>query len=850
MRGLLLIVVLAASVSAQEIQVKRVYDFSGGLMNSISNAAMRDNMALVLENYDIDPFGNLKRRLALTPYAINTGIDYIYAIIPRISPNGKQLWILARRDAALKSELIGCDNAALTCDSTWVTGLYQPSTDWIVPYNYDVVEYQDQLYVASTNSELMVYRDSVFYPARPRAPSQANVTVRNSGTGNLKGTFRYKYLYIDTTVGFAGGASNLSAPTWPVTVNYGNVRIWDIWDGGKDSIKIYREKNFSGNYEHLVTLDSAVASYLDNIAATSPADTFAYRWGPNRHCCGASAAADAPQDPTPEIGFSLAPGAMSVSIAGGNDTVGHGKPNDQADDSFKRFFMAWSVVFVDTAGRHSYMSTPTCIGELHRFTSPTDSMQDLIFNASLSNIPVPHDSGIVKKLILRMHSNDQYTKHQHTDSGWLNRYVVIDTVDPDRVGYTDSIQYNATWDLPSYDASSGGCMGRDPADTIDYILGDSSWAHFLRYDSIGDIPELACYDDSLIPFQPMSIALHGTRLYGIGDPSNNNSLYYSLVHRLTTWPYNQYVVVPSHGNDWFVDLLTLEDRLILFRQNSIVQLQGHSFYQYSLDELIDNVGLTAPRSVVRIGNTVYFYHSTGVYTLSAFGGVSSQPLSFSIRKSLDSFMVNQQRAVGAGIAGDYWLSVDYATGNQTTYIYSEIPIPHWKAYGFGLHAVVQHDPDTIYANYNPNKWLIALVSGLCSGDNTVLYQWQLDRLSGFQNIDTIDICYQADSVYVPIIGTYQSKRFFEGRERERIYWLDIIGEGTADTITFTFLDEGVPFDTVAFLPDFTDDKRDRIIVDRIVHDFAVRWEDNGHGQYQIDGYEIGWIPWDRGRPAP
>ena len=842
MRGLLLIVLLVASVSAQEVQVKRVMDFSGGLMNSISNAAMRDNMAVVLRNYDIDPFGNLKRRAALTPYAINTGINYVYAIIPRISPDGKRLWILARRDAAVKSELIGCDNAALTCDSTWVTGLYQPSTDWIVPYNYDVVDYADQVYVASTNSEMMVYRDSIFYPARPRAPGQASVYVRNSGTGHVKGTVRYKYCFVDSASGGAGGTSNLSPPTWPVTVNYGNVHIRNILDAAPDSTRIYREKDFSGNYEYLITLDSGATSYLDTATTTSPADTFIHPWGSEHHCSGSNnannpnCATDACYGAEHKV---LPPGAMTVTIGSGHGT-GHGAPNALAS-GYKCWFMAYSIVFIDSAGRHSYMSTPTVvIGGCDKTDTNTA--------ASISNIPVPQDSGIVKKLLLRMHCDDQYYGHEDRDSDWVNIYFVLDTLEPDRVGYTDSIGYSELREREPY---LNFCVGRQVVSVADSFCEADSLNIWISHDSIGNVQELACYDDSIIPFQPMSIALHGQRLYGIGDAVNPDRLWYSLFYRLTTWPYSQFISVPSHGTDWFVDLLTLGDRLILFRQNSIVQLQGHSFYQYSFDELINNVGLTAPRSVARVGNTVYFYHSTGVYTLSAFGGVSSQPLSFAIQKSLDSFMVNQQRAVGASVAGDYWLSVDYASGYQTTYIYSEMPVPHWKAYGFGLHAVVQHDPDTTYGNYNPNKWLIALVRGICgAADNTVLYQWRLDELAGFQNTDTIDIGYYIDSVYIPIIATYQSKRFFEGRERERVYWLDLVGEGDADTITFTFLDEGVAFDTVKYLPDFTDGIRDRIVVDHIVSDFAVRWSDNGYGQYTIKGYEIGWIPWDRGRPVP
>lgn len=848
MRGLLLMVFLVASVSAQEVQIKRVYDFSGGLMNSISNAAMRDNMAAVLENYDIDPFGNLRRRHGLTSYITSKdSIGYTYAIIPRVTTEGKELFILARSNVASWAgtysrkitEVFECGVTA--CDTTLVKGLYYPSTDWNVPYNYDVVNHADQLLLASTNSELTVYDGDNFYPARPRAPGQANVSVWN-GDGNIKGTVRYKYCYIDTTL---NDTSNLSPPTWAITANYGRVLIWDIWEPidttEQDLIAIYREKNFSGHYEHLVTFPQKDSTYYwDNTAETTPADTFKYPWGPMWHCsasndvanntCTTGCADELFGAKYPDLDC---PASVTVGLTGGGYGIGHGAPDNLAGGKNKCWFIAWSVVFVDTAGRHSYMSAPNC--------KPCGcSKIDTNIYATITNIPVPHDSGIVKKLLIRMHADDQGLGHEDRDSGWVNIYFVVDTLHPDSTTYTDTVGYS---EIRERDPYLNFCVGR-PWPPVGSPPG------WIEYDSVGEIPELVCYDDSVISFRPSSIALHGGRLYGVGDPNNNNRLYYSSFDRITTWPCSQYIFVPSSGTDWFVDLLPLEDRLILFRQNSIVQLQGHSFYQFSLDQLIDNVGLTAPRSVVRIGNTVYFYHSTGVYTLSAFGGVSPQPLSFAIQRSLDSFMVNQQRAVGAGIAGDYWLSIDYASTNQRTYIYSETPIPHWKTYGFGLHAVVQHDPDSTYGNFNPNKWLIALVRriGYGSGDQTILYQWQEDALSGFLRTDTVDTW--SDTTSGAIIATYQSKRFFEGRERERVYWIDLVGEGDADTITFTFLDEGVAFDTVKYLPDFTDGIRDRIIVDHIVSDFAVRWQDNGYGQYTIKGYEIGWIPWDRGRPVP
>lgn len=663
MRGLFLVALLAMSVSAQEIQIKEVYDFSGGLVNSISNALMQDNMAKVLLNYDIDPFGNLKRRQGLVYNSTNGNIGYVYAIMPYVTKDYRQLLFLAENrkedwDAGNNTaEIIKCDAATLTCSTMLDRGYYYPSSDWTVPYNFAHFTLRDTLYFASTNGEMVYYAGDSLVKVRRSDTTQVKTLAINS-TGGLKGVFSYTVIerYDDTGIAGRSPGTTFTAGSWNASVNYGSILLWNIFNGPRP--------------------DSSNSLYTDS--------NIIYR--------------------------------------------------REFPDTFFLRIAAWDSVLVPE-----------------------------IYEDSLT---IPLD-----------------------DTLWLSR------------------------------------LQPGPVDSI-------------------------C-EDSVLSFQPMSAVIHGSRVYAIGDPANPNRLYFSTYDKPTNWPCSSYLNVPISDPDWFVDLLSLGDRLILFRQNSVLHLQGHNFYQYSIDELIANVGLTAPRSVVRIGNTVYFYHSTGVYVLSAYGGVSDQPISFPIQKSLDSFMVNQQRAVGAGIAGDYWLSIDYFSNNQSTYIFSQMPAPHWKSYDFGIHAVVQFDPDTIAGNFNPNHWLIALVANLSGSDQSVFYNWRRDQLGGsFENIDTIDVGYESDTTYYPIIARYQSKQFFEGRERERVYWIDIVGEGTADTITFTFLDEGIPFDTVAFLPDFTDDKRDRIIVDRIVHDFGVAWADNGHGQYTIKSYTIGYVNWDKGRPAP
>ena len=690
--SILLVITLFVVLPAQEIRVKVIDDFSGGLMNSISNAAMRDNMAVVLENYDIDPFGNLRRRHGLTSYTSNSAYSYVYTIMPYVEADKKELLILIRKSidplggTSLYTRICKCDPSSETCTTTVSFPFYYPSSDWTVPYNFNHFMFRDTLYFASANGEMVAwagdtiqwirrfaiisYTDNLIDTTIHGADTTIDTTISGSegqlralainSAGSVKGRHEYVLRHYRQDSGWyqCRRCSTLSAVSWPVYTHYGTVLLYGLPD-----------------------FDICTNTF-GGVACDSYDSMFLYR-------------------------------------------------RESSADSFL-LLVAW-----DSASYPDYYY---------------DTTSELTSGDTLFESPLP--------------------------------------------GPVDS----------------------------------------------------TC-EDSILSFQPMVAVPHGGRIYAIGDPLYPNRLYYSSFNRPTNWPCSSFINIPSRSTDWFVDLLALEDRLILFRQNSIVQLQGHSFYQYSLDELIHNVGLTAPRSVARVGNTVYFYHSMGVYTLSAFGGVSQQPLSFAIQKSLDSFMVNQQRAVGATIAGNYWLSIDYAGGNQKTYVYSEMPIPHWKAYGFGLHAVVQFDVDTANANYNPNKWLVALVRNFDIDDQTILYQWQEDALSGtFTRTDTVDDW--SDTTHSAIIATYQSKRFFEGRERERVYWIDLVGEGDADTITFTFLDEGMAFDTVKYLPDFTDGKRDRIIVDHIVSDFTVRWQDNGYGQYTIKGYEIGWIPWDRGRPVP
>ena len=831
MRGLFLFLIIALPLSAQELQIKKVYDFSGGLVNSISNAAMQDNMAKVLENYDIDPFGNLKRRPGLRSYG-GSSLARIYGIFPYLRPDEREVYLLMNQSSD-STRLVSCDFATGLCTTTVLRNYYYPK-DWKVPYNIDYFMRGDNLYFSQTGAELTVYDGEKFWPIRPRAAGQAKVLPLN-GFYHVNGIFRYKYCYVYNST----DTSNFSVPTWPVYVNYGRVYISDLWapvDTTADSIMIYREQDFSGIYEHLITLDTSARTYLDTFTVAASGDTLDYRWGNNYHCSGGSGTS-----------YATPPGAMIVT----KDDIVSGDPILHDITSciwdippYDWACLAYAVVFVDSSGRHSYMSPPACACVP---CEVEDAEFDVRYHNDLTDIPVPHDSNIVHKLLLRMHAQDRYAPLPQTDSNWYNRYAVIDTLDPDSTTYTDSIGFSDYKTKPVYMASSGTgyCVGRDPADTLTSDGDTIPWATFVSYDSIGDIQEFACYDDSNIGFTPIAMWYSGNRIYATGDPEFPTRLYFSATGNISAWPTVNFLDLNMPQGDWIVKLFQVDaNSTIIFAQFSCWRFTGRTFYQYQLSPISNYVGLSASRTVTRIGSDIYFYHSTGVYQLPIYGSISDIPVSFSIQNSLDSFMINQQRATAANIGGEYWLSLDFASGIQQTYIYSKTPIPHWKSYDFGFYAAVSFDVDTLSGQFNPNRWLLALTTQ--KGAGGYLYQFRTDSL------DTMDVYKNdaGDTFLYKIYATYQSKRFFEGREREKIFWLDIVGQGTASTITLTFYDEETPFDTVVFLPDFTDEKRDRIVVDHIVTDFSVRWQDDGKGQYRIEGYEIGWIPWSGGRPTP
>lgn len=687
--------------------------------------------------------------------------------------------------------------------------------------------------------------------------------------------------------------SNFSPPSWYTEVNRGKVFLWDIPqpnDTAVDEILIYREHGYSGSFYYLDDIALGTVEYLDTISAPDTTDTLAFAWGPRENCQDGDC--DGILDP---------PGGMTVEWSTALDdgvVTDLGELNDSACVA-----VGYCIVHVDSSGRESYASAPSCA------LFPVDSLRDSAkIKIALSDIPLPLDSSIVTRLLLRgtvgsveassdpqkyrisfnspyitalyetrviplalnenplhydfynvdlsIFGGDSISAAQAVDSlvayfsspslYWSNvatiedsgDYCIITSILSDEIYVKSDLNWTLVEEIVAFDNSPpyiGRWVIRDTLSITATTYTDSLrysqfvWTQWCPEGS-PDEPGGFCYDDSILTFRPSSIVAHGSRVFAVGDPRNRKSLYYSEFGRPTTWPFDKFINIPIQGG-WINKLLSLEDRLIMFSQNSIFQLTGFSFFQFSIDQIVAGIGCSAPMSVAEGLNKVYFAHSSGIYRMSRFGGLSDVPLSIAIKTSYDSIGTRLQRAFGAAVGEEYWFSCAIGSEfNNRTYIFSDVPKPHWKVYTFGLQHATLFDTDTTSLDFDTKRWI------LVRPDDTALYEW------GYAS-DTLD---GSDE----FIRKYQGPFFFRDQNRERVMYVDIDGVGTVDSlmVTLYYWDEpnSVAVDSVVIQPDFSDTFRDRAKFNKTLPNCSVAIRDFGNGQYTITGYSIGYIPWDEG----
>lgn len=843
---LILSLLISIGIGAQEIQEHYVMDFSGGLVNSISNALMKDNQALVLENYDIDPFGNLTPMPGASYYHNDSALK-LEGIISYYNQTRNKLVTIKTSEDYFTNDTaknnIGiiriCDEASSSCSTSIYPGYYLSRNDSLYPANMSYTfDNTGNLFIAASKSEMLVYDGNYVFPARPYGPGQPRIAIIE-GQGTLSGRFRYKYCYIDTT---ALDTSNFSPPSWQITTNAGLVVVYDFWDRidttRQDMILIARSHNDS-NYEFVANIPGNQLEYIDSINnPAGPIVDTSDNIGVHRDCLYIYPYSPYPNDYNsnvyndgllaPPAGFVVKDSIINPgAYRGVFDSLPYVDCKSLLLDTLDDPHFSYMLEFVDSAGRTSYCSPMSCHKINGTYTRSNDSNIVII----LDSLPVPKDSSIIKKTLIRRVLSKSIHILPPTSSccdSIIGTWIKIeDSLPPSQTYYMDThtiaIQTDENGYTPSeyYLAYNARYNWTNACETDWDLLYDQS-------------AEVYFHDDSIITFQPSDIVSHLSRCYAIGHPTNRNHIYFSDYGRYTTWPSDKFIYISSQRGDWFVRILSLGESLLMFRQNSIWQLSGTSFYQYQIREIVSGVGLTAPRTLVRSNYGIFFAHKTGVYQF----GEHRQAISYPIKNSIDSLTSTMRESWAENINGELWFSPPVNSPiNSKTYIYSITPTPHWKCLTRGFYDAARYNNDTLALDYEPDKWILL-------GNNDTLYKYNYSATDTLFGLDTL-------------IRTYQSKYFFESEDREKIYYIDLVGSGICDSMKLTFYGnystDFATYDTLAtkiINVDFSSAERQRVKVNHICKNFSVKIQDYGMGDYKLKGYIIGWQPWDKRKVRP
>jgi len=535
-------------------------------------------------------------------------------------------------------------------------------------------------------------------------------------------------------------------------------------------------------------------------------------------------------------------------------------------------WIAYSVAFIDsfgnyTVGPEAFMFDT--VGD-NFIDAPGDADLDSLFTVSLYNIPVP-TTNVKYRLLLRRHqvfgsrsysdsvpsiffsdTNEFFigtasVNGLGTDSGYgdkLDRTFILDTLDLtstySATPYTDTV---SIYDIVSHDTLpkyfSAGIDGQydslaiTAVDTAVYYQGVRTSR--LMPDSIfANIP------DSAIRFTPAAMTKFGQRLFAIGGVSDPNRLYYSMAasplapRQLFKWPLTYFLDFEEGDGDRFVNMVSLENALLLFKNDKTIMFRGFRFADFAANTVFDKIGASAPRSVAKWNQEVSFAHYDGVYTITSGG--STRLLSAPIQDQIDSLGYDaMKRGVGMYVNGDYWLSLPANASdsyNSITWIWNR-EANAWYEYNFGFESGVE---------FNYLRDLLESPSShyIFGGRDDKLYEYNYSDTAYYDNKSP-------DSAYTSL---FQTKFFLEGqRGKKKIRYIDIEGGGGVDSLSITVLkDNGyVTFDTVGtyvLQTNFTANPTERLELDAIVKNVSFIVTDFADtASCIIKGLRIGYVPW-------
>ncbi len=138
------------------------------------------------------------------------------------------------------------------------------------------------------------------------------------------------------------------------------------------------------------------------------------------------------------------------------------------------------------------------------------------------------------------------------------------------------------------------------------------------------------------------MALHYERVWGVGDPDKPNTVYYSAYGSPEIWSGEDTgeLSITTYDGDRFVNVATVFDDVLLYRQKSIFRISGTSPENYSLKQIESPTGACGPNAAASNGKYSFFVGEDGIYQ---YDGTSAQKICNDVLNLFFNERVNKSR---------------------------------------------------------------------------------------------------------------------------------------------------------------------------------------------------------------
>jgi len=241
------------------------------------------------------------------------------------------------------------------------------------------------------------------------------------------------------------------------------------------------------------------------------------------------------------------------------------------------------------------------------------------------------------------------------------------------------------------------------------------------------------------------IAFHRDRLYGTGDSSNPNTLYYSDIGDPATWDTAGNVFqVRENDGDVSTGIAPMQDFLAVYKKNSIWMLAGNSDSDFSLFQVSASIGCDAPKSLVAYENLHYFLDRTGVYV---FNGSQLTNISEKIQPVLDDIPRTELTTAVAVVYNRQYLLAHAKSGSaeNDSIVMLDLRLGGWVTWeGLNVSSFTLwdggDDEGEIYAGDSGSGFARRLDTGLQDDSTDITVQYESKHFSLGQNPLSFKVC--------------------------------------------------------------------------------------------------------------